>query len=404
MKRSLYIVTVVFILVAFGAGIGVGTLIKKNNTNTVAVPQSSETEFKLVEQAWTTTEDNYVDTNATQPQRLAYGTIAGMIDSLGDTGHSTFLTPAEVKQAHDFEQGQFFGVGLEIQDKNNSIVVIAPIEGSPAQQAGIHSGDTILKVDGQPVTDVNIAVQHIMGPAGTSVTLTIQTPSGQTRDVTLVRAAITIQEVAWRELPNTTIAHLRLSSFGKGTADQLSSAISDIEKQGSTGIILDLRDNPGGLLDEAVAVTSQFISKGNVLLTKDVQGNITPIPVARGVRATDLPVVILINKGTASAAEITAGALQDAGRAQLVGETTFGTGTVLEQFNLSDGSALLLATQEWLTPSGKTIWHVGLTPDKTVSLNADVDPLFPEMEQDMTLAQIKSSGDQQLLAALALLQ
>jgi carboxyl-terminal processing protease len=194
-----------------------------------------------------------------------------------------------------------------------------------------------------------------------------------------------------------------LSSFSKGAADQMDSALSAIKKQGATGIVFDLRDNPGGLLDEAVAVASRFIKSGNALLVKDAKGKITSMPVNRGVAVTALPIVVLMNQGTASAAEIVAGALHDAGRARLVGETTFGTGTVLEQFSLSDGSALLLATEEWLTPSGQTIWHVGLTPDVAVALAADATPLFPGSEQGMTPDQLKSSGDQQLLSGLNLL-
>jgi carboxyl-terminal processing protease len=403
MRKLLYAGLICLLLVVFGAGTWTGMRIGKNNADTVTVSQNGTSEFQLVEQAWNLTEDNYVDTNATQPQRLAYGTISGMIGSLGDTGHSTFLTPAELKQANAFEQGQFVGVGVEVQEKDGNVVVVAPIEGSPAQKAGMRSGDMILKVDGQPVTDVADAVERIMGPAGTSVTLTVQSASGVTRDVTIIRARINVQTVTWQILPGTTIAHLRLSSFSKGAADQMDSALSAIKKQGATGIVFDLRDNPGGLLDEAVAVASRFIKSGNALLVKDAKGKITSMPVNRGVAVTALPIVVLMNQGTASAAEIVAGALHDAGRARLVGETTFGTGTVLEQFSLSDGSALLLATEEWLTPSGQTIWHVGLTPDVAVALAADATPLFPGSEQGMTPDQLKSSGDQQLLSGLNLL-
>jgi carboxyl-terminal processing protease len=403
MKGLKYIVLIGVLLVVFGAGTWTGIRIDKNNGNTAAAAQAGTTEFKLVEQAWDTVENNYVDTNATQPKSLAYGTIAGMVDSLGDTGHSTFLTPAELKQTNSFEQGQFTGVGLEVQEKNNSVVVVAPIEGSPGQRAGIRSGDIILKVDGQPVTDITDAVQRILGRAGTSVTLTIKTGTETPRDIAIIRAVINMQTVTWQQLPGTTIAHLRLSSFANGTANHLDSALAAIKQQGATGIILDLRDNPGGLLDEAVAVTSRFVKSGNVLLVKDSKGTITPVAVKARVTVTDLPMVVLVNEGTASAAEIVAGALRDAGRAKLVGETTFGTGTVLDQFPLSDGSALLLATQEWLTPSGKTIWHVGLTPDVVVSLSADATPLLPGLEQSMTPDQVKASGDTQLLRALNLL-
>jgi carboxyl-terminal processing protease len=364
---------------------------------------SAATEFDLIKQAWDLTQKNYVDRTATEPQRLAYDTITGMIDSLGDTGHSTFLTPDEVKQENEFEQGKLQGIGVEVQEKNNQVVVVAPISSSPAQKAGIVSGDIILKVNGQAITDVSQAVTLILGPAGTSVTLTIQEPSGTIRDVTIVRAVINLTSVDWAQLPGTTIAQLRISSFISGTSSELDTALSAITSKNITGIILDLRDNPGGLLEEAVAVTSRFIRSGNVLLEKDINGNITPVPVIHGVSVTNLPMVVLVNGGTASAAEIVAGALQDSSRAKLVGETTFGTGTVLEQFNLSDGSALLLAVEEWLTPDGHTIWHIGLTPDDVVPLPTGVTPLFPEEEQGLTSAQLQASGDQQLITALNLL-
>ena len=403
MKKA-YVAGLVAVLVAgFGLGTWTGLSVHKNSSPALTVSANSVAEFQLVEDAWTITRDNYVDRNATLPKTLAYGTIAGMIESLGDTGHSTFLTPQEVQQADDFEQGKLQGIGVEVQEKNGNVVIVAPLNGSPAQQAGLVSGDIIAKVNGQTITSLTQAVGLILGQAGTSVTLTIQGPSGATRDVTLVRAVVKLDSVSWHELPGTTIADLRLSSFIKGTTTELDAALAQIKARGCTGIILDLRDNPGGLLEDAVSVTSRFVASGNVLLEKDMQGKITAVPVAGGVTVTDLPVVVLVNQGTASAAEIVAGALQSNGRATLVGETTFGTGTVLNQFSLPDGSALLLAVQEWLTPAGKTIWHVGLTPDEVVSLPKGVTLLVPEEESGLTLAQVQASGDQQLLAAMKLL-
>jgi carboxyl-terminal processing protease len=280
------------------------------------------------------------------------------------------------------------------------------LDNSPAQQAGLQPGDVILKVNGEDVSERPLfqVVQHILGPAGTTVTLTILTPStGNTRDVTITRAKITVRNVTWQQVPGTTIADVRIAEFSKGVSQDLQQALTEIKNQKLTGIILDLRNDPGGLLDEATGVVSEFVANGNVLEEQDATGKITPVPVEHKYPVIELPMAVLINQGSASAAEITAGALQDDGRATLIGDTTFGTGTVLNDFNLPDGSALLLAVQEWLTPKGRVIWHHGITPDDQVSLPANAHPLLPEAERSMTPDQVKASDDQQLLHALELL-
>jgi carboxyl-terminal processing protease len=209
--------------------------------------------------------------------------------------------------------------------------------------------------------------------------------------------------VTWHQLPGTTVAHVRIAGFSTGVTDDLKSALQEIERQGLSGLILDLRDNPGGALEEAVGTSSQFLQGGDVLIEVNAQGDKTPVPVQPGGVATAIPMVVLVNSGTASASEIVSGALQDPERAQLVGETTFGTGTVLGEFTLSDGSALLLATEEWLTPSGRVIWHQGLTPNVIVSLPPGSTPLYPSAEEGLTAQTLADSGDAQLLKALDLL-
>jgi carboxyl-terminal processing protease len=371
-----------------------------------AAPTPAPSDLPLVQEAYNMIQRVYVDRTAIQPTQLEYGAVGGMVDALGDTGHSRFLSPAMVKQESQLTQGEFEGIGVEVQTKNGAIVVVAPIDGTPAQRAGLRPGDIITKVNGRDITGLPLdqVVGMILGPTGTSVTLTILRPGdGQTRDVTLVRARIAMQNVTWHQLPGTTIAHLRIAAFSQGVSNDLQKALTEIKAQGMTGIILDLRSDPGGLLDEVINVASEFLKSGNVLLEKDAQGKTTPVPVQPESVVTDLPMVVLINGGTASAAEILAGALQDAHRATLEGETTFGTGTVLSQFRLSDGSALLLATQEWLTPAGRVIWHRGISPDVTSSLGINATPLLPEGEAGMTAAQLQASGDTQLLRALDLL-
>jgi len=411
MKRLLVllgiVVTVLFLLgigLAGGVVLDRQVLIKYVPVDKVAPEDVSS--FQLMAEAWNAIHQAYVDRPAVEAQTLTYGAIGGMVDALGDTGHSRFLSPEMVQQQHNFTQGQFEGIGAYVEMKEGHVVIVAPMDGSPAQQAGLRPGDIVLKVDGENATGLPMdqVVGRILGPAGTSVTLTILTPeTGQTRDLTLERAHITLQNVAWQRLPGTQIAHVRIVAFSEGVTENLKKALGEIQQQGLAGIILDLRSNPGGLLSEAVGTASQFLEGGNVLLERDAQGETTPVPVEEGGLAPDLPLVVLIDPGTASAAEIVSGALQDAGRAELVGETTFGTGTVLNEFSLSDGSALLLATEEWLTPEGRLIWHQGIAPDVQVILPQGTSPLLPEAEAGTTLDQVQNSGDAQLLRALELL-
>lgn len=397
-------------LLVLGAGLAGGVLLDRlvlfRLVPPQGVPADARADFQLMAEAWDTIQASYVDRASVQPQALTYGAIGGMVDALGDTGHSRFLSPDMLKQEHDFTQGQFEGIGAYIEMKDGHVVIQAPIDGSPAQQAGLRPGDIIVGVNGEDISGLTLdqARAKIVGPAGTSVTLTIMDPNtGQQRDVTVMRARITVRNVTWQLLPGTTVAHVRIAAFSAGVTDDLKTALGNIRQQGLTGIVLDLRSNPGGLLDEAIGTASQFLGSGNVLLEKNAKGETTPVPVKQGGVALDLPMVLLINQGTASASEIVAGALQDGQRAKLVGETTFGTGTVLNEFGLSDGSALLLATQEWLTPAGRTIWHHGIAPDVEVSLQSGALPLTPEGEKGMTAAQLQASEDAQLLRGLELL-
>jgi carboxyl-terminal processing protease len=363
-------------------------------------------DLQLVTQAWTTIQNNYVDRAGVQPKELTYGAIGGMVDALGDTGHSTFLTPEMVTELKSMEKGEVKGIGIEVQMKNGQVVVVAPIDGSPAQRAGLRPGDIIIKVGSEDIADwpLSRVVEHILGPAGSSVSLTIEDPrSNHTRQVKLKRASIKLHEVTWQRLPGTELAHVRIATFDAGVTRDLRKALQECQRDQVKGIILDLRNDPGGLLEEAVGVASQFLASGNVVLTKDAKGQITKVPVIDGGLSLSLPVAVLVNQGSASAAEIVAGALQDSDRAPLVGETTFGTGTVLEQFGLSDGSALLLAVGEWLTPKGRSFWHKGLMPQYAVTLPPEVAPLVPSAEQGMTPQQFQANDDRQLLTAARLL-
>jgi len=362
--------------------------------------------MQLFSQAYNHIQDHYVDRAAVQPKDLTYGAISGMVEALGDTGHSTFLTPDMVKELDNMEQGELKGIGIEVGLKGGQVVIVSPIDGSPAERAGLRSGDIILRISGQDISEwpLTRVVQTILGPAGTTISLTLQDPrSAHTREVTLKRAAIKLHEVSWRRLPGTDTVHLRIATFDAGVTKDLRKALVAIQKERAKGIILDLRDDPGGLLEEAIGVASQFLTNGNVVITKDAKGKLTSSPVEKGALAGETPLVVLVNQGSASAAEIVAGALQDHQRAALVGETTFGTGTVLEEFGLSDGSALLLAVGEWLTPNGHSFWHKGITPRYVVPLPPQAEALVPANETRLTAGELSASDDKQLLTALRLL-
>ena len=373
----------------------------------LSVPTDAAPEFRLMAEAWTTIRKVYVDRSAIKPNTMGYGAISGMVDALGDTGHSTFLSPDMLKEQHNFTEGRLKGVGLEIRMKAGQVVIVAPLDGSPAQAAGLRPGEVILKVDGREIGGLSLieVVKLISGPPGSPISVVVLNPqNGRTRRVDLTRASIVIHNVTWHRLPASELAHVRISGFSQGVTKDLKKALTEIGEENLAGLILDLRSNPGGLLDEAIGTASQFLKTGNVLITRDAAGRETPVPVRGDGIAFDVPMVALVNQGTASAAEILAGALQDAHRAPLVGEKTFGTGTVLQEFALSDGSALLLATEEWLRPNGKAIWHKGIVPNVEVPLPDEVFPLLPETEKGLTMAEVKASGDAQLLKAVEMLR
>ncbi len=394
-------------LFIFALGIAVGMIIGCQflgaYTPSSEIPAYAAGDFRLMAEAWNTIEKFYVDRPALNPRQMTYGAISGMASSLGDTGHTRFLTPEMVKQEKNFSRGRLEGIGAEVRMKSNHLVIATPLDDSPAQKAGLKPGDIILKVNEQDISGLPVeqSVGLILGPPGTLVKLTILSPeTGRSREIVLIRARIMLQNVTWSILPVSSVAHVRIAAFGEGVTRDLRKALGEIEQRGKTRLILDLRNNPGGLFKEAVGVASQFLRSGIIVLEKDAKGRVSPVKVKPGGLAVEVPMVVLVNGGTASGAEIVAGALQDRGRARIIGEKTFGTGTVLERYSLSDGSSLLMAIQEWLTPDGRTIWHRGIQPNVVVSLPPDEDPLFPRKGRHMTLEQIQDSKDTQLLRAL----
>jgi len=362
----------------------------------------------LLDEARTVIQNNFVDRDAATTERLQDGALAGMVDILGDTGHSRFMTPTMVEEQHNYTAGEFEGIGAYVEMRDGFVTVVSPIDNSPAQAAGVQPGFIVLEVAGEDMTGKTLqeVVERILGPAGSEVTITFFNPeSGENVTLTIERARIELENVTWAMLPGSTIAYTRVAGFSQDVGKELGAAIDAAEAQGATGIILDLRNNPGGLLHEAVAVSAQFLPPdGVVVLRQDAQGDVKQELVPNDAAPTSLPVVVLINQGSASASEIVSGALQDAGRATLVGETTFGTGTVLNEFALSDGSAILLATEQWLTPDGRVIWREGIVPDEVVELTGPVRLLTPDTADDLTADELAATEDAQLLRALEILR
>lgn len=370
----------------------------------VREPVSVERAFTPFWQAWDLVQAYYVDRAAVQATPLAYGATEGMLAALGDTGHTRFLTPQAYHQEEQALSGQIQGIGAEIGLKHGQPTIVAPFPGSPAVRAGIRAGDVIVAVNGKTVAglDLTAIVQQVRGPAGTDVTLTVR-HAGADQSVTLTvqRAEVHVPNVSWAKLPGTDVALVHLMQLAQGATNDLRGALAAAHAAGAAKIVLDLRGDPGGLLDEAVGVASQFLGSGNVLIERDASGHDTYVAVRSGGAAVDTPLVVLVDGGTASAAEIVAGALQDHRRALVIGTTTFGTGTVLSTYVLADGSAVLLATAEWLTPDGHQIWHKGITPDQQVALASGAAPLSPEAAARLSPAQLAATSDLQLKQALA---
>jgi carboxyl-terminal processing protease len=358
-------------------------------------------------ETWNLVHEHYVDQKAVEPVKMTRYAIAGMLESLGDEGHTGYLPPDEVKRMDSLLKGEMEGIGARITMRKRAPTIFATMPDSPARKAGVKAGDAILEVNGQPVAQESLQqiVEQVRGEAGTEVKLRVM-HEGQTAPVELAitRGKVEVPDVTWHMLPGESYAHIGIESFGDKADDQLRAALKESKEKGAKGVILDLRGNPGGLKDQAVAVTSEFLKDGDVFIDQDSHGKQTAVPVKPDGTAVNVSLCVLIDGGTASAAEICAGAFQDYGRGKLVGERTFGTGTVLQPFELSDGSEVLLATSQWLTPKGRQIWHKGITPDMEVALPDAASILLPEMEDGMDAAAFKGSEDAQLHKALEILR
>lgn len=334
-----------------------------------ATPEEFQTLFKPFWEAWNLVHENYVD-QPVDDVKLMRGAITGMMESLGDK-HSSYMDPQTFTDANADLSGEYEGIGAYVDTTNDYLTVISPIPGTPAEQVGLRPGDKIIKIDGEDMTGVDpeLARRKVIGPAGTVVKLTIAR-QGESKplEFEITRAKITVQSVTGRMLDDN-VAYVQITTFGDKTTQELTTTLKELLAKNPRGMIVDLRNNGGGYLQTAVEVASQFQDKGVVLYEQYGDGTRQQYDVIPGGLATDIPLVVLINEGSASASEIVAGALQDTGRAKLVGVTSYGKGSVQNWIPLSDNQgAVRITIAKWLTPNGQTIHDKGLTPDVVVEL------------------------------------
>ena len=292
-------------------------------------PPGLQKSFAPFWQTWHLVEKYYVDRKAVDPQHMTQGAITGLLASLGDFGHTTYLTHEELEQMKEGLEGHFDGIGARLGVRKRQPVVEYTFPGSPARTAGLRAGDVLLEVNGKSVAGLSTEriAALVRGQAGSVVRLRVAREGvARPLDLDITRAKVDVPDVSWHLLPGVPIAHVAIGNFGEQAHAQLLTALNEARAQGAKGLILDVRDNPGGLKDQAVAVTSEFLTEGNVFIEQDAQGNRTPVPVLPGTHAPDIPIVLLIDEGTASSAEIFAGAIQDHHRGELVGTRTFWNG------------------------------------------------------------------------------
>ncbi|MCA9916786.1 MAG: S41 family peptidase [Anaerolineales bacterium] len=345
-----------------------------------AVPVN-DSQFAPLWEVWDLIHDRYLR-QPVDDAALIEGAIDGMLATLGDP-HTRYLSPQDQQSAQESMDGEFQGIGAEVEDVDGNITVVAPIDGSPAQEAGLQPGDILREADGVALTgmDVTEAAGLVRGPAGTKVSLVIER-DGELLNIDIVRDVIKLATVRG-EMLDEGIAYVRLSRFGNNTDEELADLLPDLLAENPTGLILDLRRNPGGALDTTVDIADQFLTEGSVLFERFGNGDLRPFEVGDDGLAQDIPMVVLVDEGSASASEVLAGAIQDRGRGIIIGQISFGKGTVQTWHSLSNNGGVRVTIAEWLTPEQSSIDQIGLTPDYFIPL----PELTPGAEFDDTQLQ-----------------
>lgn len=377
-------IVILYILISLGLVFGLGYYYGKEELK-YSIWQSfvkesqmpNQTNYKdldlsLFWEVWQRLEEKFINRGNLDPQKMIYGAISGMVKSLDDP-HTQFMDPEQSKMFLEDVAGSFEGIGAEIGARKNQLQIIAPLEGTPAKRAGLRSGDKILKIGDKITMDLTVeeAVKLIRGPKGTKVILTILR-DGETKEIEIIRDIVKVPTLKW-ELKNKEVAYIKIYSFAENLDSDFKKVANEILKSGAKKIILDLRDNPGGYLDVAEDVAKWFLEQNSLILIEDYgeKQEKKEHRSDRNGKFFDFSTVILINEGSASASEILAGALHDIKGVKLIGEKSFGKGSVQELEKLRDGSSIKITIARWLTPAGKSIMEEGLEPDVKVEMTSE---------------------------------
>jgi carboxyl-terminal processing protease len=361
-KLIIALLLVIVIALAFGVGYTFG----RHNLPTLGKG------LDIVAQAWNIILTDYVEHDRINTDNMSRAAIEGMLDYLDDP-YSSYLEAKQYELGLSSLEGEFDGIGTYITVRDKQLIVIAPIAGSPAEKAGIRAGDIILEVNGEPISEMSLveAIIKIRGPKGTAVELLVL-HEGETEPelIEIIRTRVEVPSVSFEMKGD--IAYISITDFTERTGEEFNTVMPDLAEKKPRGIILDLRGNPGGLLDTVIDVASHFLHEGNIVVNiRDNQGIETALQVRHSALTTDLPMVVLVDNASASGSEVLAGALQDYGRAIIAGTKTYGKGSVNTLHRLDDGSGLYLTTGRWLTPGGRLIEGQGIEPDQELELTGD---------------------------------
>ncbi len=347
----------------------------KNVLKNAEKNKPGDVDFGVFWEAWNKIDRYYVDESKLDSQKRVYGAIDGMVKAVGDP-YSGFMDPEMAKDFDSEMEGSFEGIGAELGMKDGILTIISPIDGMPAQKAGLQAGDKIFKINGEMTADISIdeAVRKIRGTKGTEVVLSIVRINGEkseTKDFTVTRDTIELKSVTYEKKENN-IGYIRINKFVEDTSKEFNREVTKAIADNSKGIVLDVRNNPGGYLNVSIEIASKFVTKEKVVVWEEEKdGEKKAFKAIGGASLSEIPVIVLVNEGSASASEILAGALRDNNGSKLIGTKSFGKGSVQQLETLKDGSSLRITIAKWLTPSGGSIHEKGLEPDIVVEMSDD---------------------------------